>query len=252
MRFVLPMRNTLAALIALLSPSTAWAETEPVVLWRTLATGDTPEAVATKLAGDQIFKSVKVKRSANPAKEPTLSIKYNGYGVDVLGVSFQLVPTFERGVLRKVALQTGPTCANRAPEQFRNIATLLHEKYPTSPVEFDVSDDEQVRKARREGTDENPMVAGRVFQGGGVTVSYQQTFTAEEAPPIGYVSNPKVSALMSLLANQYEYRARECDGTGNHRMTHSLVYMTNADFDLMHKSIIDEHKATTQAAKSNL
>jgi len=245
-------RIAIASSVLLLSLSAAWAETAPVVLWRTLAVGDDPETVATKLSGDQIFKSVKVKRSANSAKEPTLSIKYSGNGIDILGVPFQLVPIFEQGTLNKVVLQTEPTCANRAPEQFRDMAALLHDKYPGSPIEFGVSDDDQVRKARREGTDESPRIAGRVFQGSGVTVTYQQTFTAEQAPPVGYVSNPKMSALMSLMSNQYEYRVRECDGTGNHRMTHTLIYTTDQEFDVMHKAILDEHQAAKQAAKSNL
>lgn len=241
-----------AAVAAVIFPSAISAEPAPTYLWKMLAVGDTAEIVAEKLSADSAFKSIKVKRSSNPKKEPSLSIKYASDGINVLDLSFQLAPIFERGRLRKVALQSAPGCAHHAPDQFRKMAAILHEKYPKSPVEFGVSDDDMVRKARREGTDESPAIAGRVFQGGGVTVTYQQTFTAETAPPVGYVGNPKMAALLSLMANQYEYRARECDGTGNHRMTHTLIYMSDEDFGAMHEGIVHDYEAEKRAAKDNL
>lgn len=243
--------RVLPVMITLLATS-ATADPGPVVLWKNLSVGDTPEDVAAKLVGDSAFKSVKVRRSSDASKEPSLSVKYRADGIEVLDLILKFAPVFEQGRLRNIVLQSEPGCAHRAPEQFQKMAAILHEKYPASPVEFAVSDEDMVRKARREGTDESPAVAGRVFQGDDVTVVYRQTFTAEPAPPVGYVSNPRTAALMNLLANQYEYRARECDGTGDHRMTHTLIYMTNEEFEAMHKGILEKHDAEQRAATDNL
>lgn len=246
------MRISLAFALLLFSDGAAHAQGAHPILWKGLQAGDTPEQVVAKLAADSAIKSAKVKRGRDPSKEPSVAIRYAGDGISIFGLSFKILPAFTHGVLTRVALSTEPMCTNDAIEQFRSMALALHDKYPTSPVGLDQGDEASVRTARANGTDERPATASRLFSGGGVTVYYQQQFTAEPSPMAGYVDNPRVAMLMRLLINQYESRVRECDGTGDHRMTHRLIYMTDADFKAVDQDIRAGHGAELEAAKSNL
>ncbi|MCW1985567.1 UNVERIFIED_ORG: hypothetical protein M2348_001299 [Sphingomonas sp. R1F5B] len=243
--------RALLIIAAAIAPATADAQSTAATLWKGLAVGDSPEVVAEKLASDPAIRSARVQ-PGRPGKEPQIAVRYRSDGIDVFGLKFMVSPDFSTGKLQRVFLTTAPMCANDAPEQFSRISAVLHDKYPESPVKFDVTDDDQVRSARLRGTDDKPATAGRVFRGSGVTVTYQQTFTAEPEPPSGYVTSPAAAALGRFVVNQYLARQRECDGTGNHRMTHAIIYMTNDAFDRMDEEI---HKAATNAsdsAKTNL
>lgn len=243
--------RALPFLLSLLFPVAATAQSAPVNLWKELVAGDDAETVAGKLAADPEIKSAKV-RGGNAEGEPQVVVRYRSAGIDVFGMKFAVSPEFYNGKLRRVFLTTAPMCANDAPEQFSQISAVLHEKYPESPVQFAESEDDQVRSARMRGTDEHPATAGRIFRGGGVTVTYQQTFTEEQEPPTGYVDSAAVAAVGRLLMNQYLSRQRECDGTGNHRMTHAIIYMADEDFNDMDAKIHRDAKGVSEKAKSNL
>ena len=243
------MRISLLAALVITMPAQAFGESrEPVVLWRDLNWGDAPEAVASKLA---LHPSI---RSAKPKAGPqAISIRYRGDGIDILGHPYRLLPEFEQGRLRRVSLGTQPLCANRAVEDYEAMIKALTAKYATilnggsgAPSRAEIG------RAFAIGTDENPVGVSRYLTDGKIVVMYQQRFIAEAPPPSGYTSNQTANALGRLLWNQYESRVRECDGTGNHKVQHMLIYMAKPDLDAALQAEKDGDRQAMDKARSNL
>ncbi|WP_333837955.1 hypothetical protein [Novosphingobium sp.] len=242
------MRLLAAGLVfAFSQPAAAQPKLE---IWHHLAVGDTPEEVSQKLLSENEIKSVKVKRVSRTG-DVHLDIKYTGYGIQVLDQTFQVTPVFEKGVLQRVTLQTQSVCANYARQQFRQFALILSQKYPETPVKFGVSDEQQVSDAYANGTDEHPAIAGRVFRGNGVTVMYRQSFTRAVWPLPAYVA-PRAAPLAGALLGYYGDEARACEGTGIHRMVHSIDYLANEDFDAVSNRLMDVRAAEISAARNAL
>lgn len=244
-------RRSLSVFVLVL-PFAAAADPSPIVLWKDIAVGDAPEAVVSKLEKYPFVKAAKVKGHEGQEGAPVISVKYRGDGIDILGTPYQLDFTFEHGAVRRIALASGPACADRAIEQFAEMSRALAEKYPQDPLHADGRDQKRVEQAYRDGTDDKPATAQRYFSDGSVVVLYQQRFTAEMAPPSGYTANARVGALEALLWNQYAARVRECNGTGNHRLQQILIYLTKEDFEEAKRDFDAHDAARIGEARSNL
>lgn len=229
-------------------PVPAAAQAEAPLLWKDLAKGDTPAAVVGKLVALPEIKSAKVKVGS----KPNVSIKYRGAGIDVLGHSFLLALTFEGSALDQVALGTEKVCTTDSAAMYRDMMRALSAKYPEFLGPKAEPSQSELSNAFLNGTDENPETVARFLTDGKVVVAYLQRFTAETPLPPMYSTSSAMNALARLLYNQYESRAKECDGTGAHRVQHMLSYMTKEQFEAQMQDVRDQDKRTIEAARVNL
>ncbi len=223
---------------------------EVIPLWRDLNFGDAPSVVAAKLSAHPNVRSAKVKETKRSGQ--SVAVTYRGGGIEILGQTFQIVPVFELGSLKRVGLGTQPGCANRAFDEYNAMLRTLRDKYPTVMLDQAGPSRSEIGQAVASGTDSSPASVERFLSNGQVVVLYQLRLTAAAPPPSGYSTNAKVNALARLLWNQYEARARECEGTGKHRMQHLLIYMTSKDYDAQMEGAKDRDALAQEAAKSNL
>jgi len=233
-----------------LALAAAAPEPEATILWRDLSSGDTPEQVAVKLGAYAEVKRAKVRRKRDG--ETSIDITYRGGGIPILGMTFLLVPTFGPAGLDRVGLATAPSCANDADKQSADITRILTEKYPEPIHHAAAFTPAEVASAYHRGTDDNPASLTAFRTDGSVVVMHSLRFTAEPPPPAGYTSSGAAGTMLAILWNQYEARRRECDGTGDHRYSQVIVYLTRDAFDQAAAAVQSGAEAEATEARKSL
>lgn len=222
------------------------AETE-IAIWQGLAYGMTPEEalpIIQGIAGVKRIKVIKAQRS-NPARR--LDIDYNSSKISLANLPFELGPVFENGRLKQVILASRNQCGSSVAEVYANLASGLKSKYSSSiaaPAKITESDFRQAaRKSLISGDAEG---VGTAFASESVAAVLTFQMKVEGPPPYPATYSKFSLALYNLAHQQYEQRKAECSGTGNQRMTVSIIYMTRAQYDAAIASSEESIKAANR------
>lgn len=164
-----------------------------------------------------------------------MDINYQEGGVQIFGIPFKIIPTFENRTLRQVGLASEALCTNDGFGRAASIITILRQKYPRladgSP---EIGErDYMAAKFRAEAVKPAHLAMG--LSNGEAVAVFVQRFTRIDPPPNGYESGALARAARDFLWQQYDSAARDCNGTGRYRVNFVVTYLPAEDY----KSLVD-------------
>jgi hypothetical protein len=207
------------ALTMLLSVSVAAQDPAPP-LWQSLAEGDTPAQVATKLAGVEGIRSAKVSKGK-------VKIRHAGRGILIHGQPFKVAPVFQGGRLSQVLLATGDMCVGDAAALSGKVKDTLALKYPFDFATETEFDGRAISDAVVSAAPDQPGAVHHVRTGEDVAVMLRVSVSMREAPPVlAAPVSGAITAVSDLLWADYESHVRACPRYGDRRARVELVYMS--------------------------
>ncbi|MFV0642956.1 MAG: hypothetical protein ACK5NN_00395 [Sphingomonadaceae bacterium] len=196
-------------------------------LWQTLQAGDSPQAVAGKLAAMEEIKTATVKGKPD---RPKVAVRYKNGGIDILGTKFLLVPEFEHGQLARITLGTDRLCADKVDVLYDRFWNALQAKYPmplAGPLTASA-----LHQAKRSATEHDPAITFSGLTDGSTAIIFTQKFTAKDIPPDPpFGATSKMLMAHRLLWNMYNTTAAECGGDGARRVQLAIAYITKAEYE---------------------
>lgn len=221
------MKKLIAFSSAMLALSPQGAFAQSTALWQSLSAGDSPQAVAEKLAQLPEIKSAKVKGRPDA---PRIAIAYKSTGLPILGEAYRVVPQFSEGKLHRVGLGALPSCVTDIDNRYDRLVAALKVKYPqfvVGPMER-----RDFLRAQLDATEAKPALVTTIMTNDTTAVVVVQQFTRKDPPPPSpYGATSSMLAAGRLLWSLYNQTAAECDGTGVNRVQMMVTYMPKDDLD---------------------
>lgn len=238
------MKTSFLSIVMLMTSTTAAAaEDSPPGIWRTISAGDAPEVVVAKLQAMPEVKSAKVK------SDGTVKVNYqSSTGIEILGEGFRIVPEFEAGHLIRLSMGAIPSCMLKIEDRYGKFVTALELKYAEKVTpRLETSD---FATATMRATEQHPAILTTVRANDQNAVMLMLSITKKDPPPSGITDSRLINALGTMLWNNYNATAAECDGTGIARVQFLLSYMTRAQLERQVAELkAGANKEITDAAK---
>lgn len=201
------------AALVVVSSQVSTPVVDPVTpLWQELTVGMRPEVAAAVIRKVDGIRSVAVKTSKKG--KASLSIEYTETGISFVGIRQTISTVFDGGALQSVTL-SGQACATLAAAKFKELQTLLGEKYGAPVTQREVTEDRQFVGARS------------VFSSTPTRVMLR--YELGEAPTYVPPAYGKFGRAMAAIANEaVEAEIAECPTDAGIKSKIEISYLSNA------------------------
>ncbi len=207
---------------------------EGLVLWQGAREGMNAEEVAAQVRLVDGIKSVKVRPSR---KRWPLSIQYDGDGIDLDGLFYEVDPTFADGKLETVALKS-EACLILATAKFKKLRGILEEKYGAALTQREVVESGETVGARSTFSADGLRVMLRLEPG--------------SVPSYVYMSGKIGRAIAKSMNSAVDSDRAECPAELGQRGTVQITYLNEASAAAVEAAASDEAAQKRSADKDKL